>query len=249
MHFPQIKLTQEWESSQLEEALRRQDRGTTPCGHPWPRAGVRAPAAGRSHPPPPRQNKGKEKGSKQPSACQALTHPWSAGRRWEAGKASSAQGARAAAGGRPEGGSPGAPGRSSSQRPWCHVGGRQALAGTLTPQVVWTGVPGGRLSALSQASSFLLSRSESSISGDTPVSEHTGRHKCPRRLTGEAVTQDGAEGSLHRMAGWRWSASVCSAPTFVCFIWQRQRGAQHRGPTEGFFLWPCRLSEPTPRLE
>lgn len=62
------------------------------------------------------------------------------------------------------------------------------------------------------------------------------------------ATRDGAEWGVHWLDG-GGLASVRSAPTFICFIWQRTHGVQHREPTEGFFLWPCQLSEQTPRLE
>lgn len=115
------------------------------------------------------RTKGEEKGSKQPCVCQSLTHPRA--RRLALGSRKRQAlhrepGLRLA--GRPEAGSPGcswAAQLPTSSHCATLVAGRSG-PGTLTPQVVWTGVPGGRLSALSQASSFLLSRSE----------QHLGRH-------------------------------------------------------------------------
>ena len=231
--------------------------------------------------------KGEEKGSKQPSVCQSLTHPRA--RRLALGSRKRQAlhrepGLRPA--GRPEAGSPGCSWAAQLlTRGQCatSVAGRSG-PGTPTLQVVWTRAPGGRLSALSPASSFLLSRSEQHLGRDAP-SEHMGQHKRPRRLTGETrardarrsragsapdgwmaagrpacahqggsrerrgpVTRDGAEWGVHWLDG-GGLASVRSAPTFICFIWQRTHGVQHREPTEGFFLWPCQLSEQTPRLE
>lgn len=136
--------------------------------------------------------KGEEKGSKQPSVCQSLTHPWA--RRLALGSRKRQAlhrepGLRPA--GRPEAGSPGCSWAAQLlTRGHCaaSVAGRSG-PWTPTPQVVWTGAPGGRLSALSQASSLLLSRSEQHLRRDAP-SEHTGQHKRPRRLTGETWARD-----------------------------------------------------------
>lgn len=150
-------------------------RGRRHVDAPGPRAGVRAPAAGHSHPPPPRWNKRGREGLKAalclPKPDSPVGSPLGTGKQE---KASSAQGAGAAAGreaGRPEARSPG---RSWAAqlltRGHCapSVAGRSG-PGTLTLQVVWTGAPGGRLSALSRASSFLLSRSEQHLGRDAPL--------------------------------------------------------------------------------
>lgn len=148
--------------------------------------------------------------------------PW----RWEAGKGrSSAQGAGAAAGREARGEGPGAPGPPSSSQAamvprWWPTGLAQDPDSTGRLDF---GVPGDT-SALSQASSFLLSRSE----------QHLGRHPYLSTRGGTSaqggsqekrrpVTQDGAEGGF-APDGWMAAVRpVCAQHRRLCASSGRER--------------------------